>query len=176
MRQAGQSPCYEEVQFHRLGMIVVDEQHRFGVLQRASLRSKGLTPDILVMAATPIPRTLSMTLYGDLDLSVIDELPPGRLPVRTQVLSTSRRAQAYGVVRREVAKGHQAYIVYPVIEESEHLEVSAAVEMAARLQQDVFPEVSAGAFAWPSGQRRQRSHDACLSTGRAAYPGLHHGD
>jgi ATP-dependent DNA helicase RecG len=135
---------YEEVQFHRLGMIVVDEQHRFGVLQRASLRSKGLTPDVLVMTATPIPRTLSMTLYGDLDLSVIDELPPGRLPVRTQVLSASRRVQAYEVVRREVAKGHQAYIVYPVIEESEHLEVSAAVEMAARLQQEVFPEYQLG--------------------------------
>jgi ATP-dependent DNA helicase RecG len=132
------------VQFHRLGMIVVDEQHRFGVLQRASLRSKGLTPDVLVMTATPIPRTLSMTLYGDLDLSVIDELPPGRLPVRTQVLSTSRREQAYEVVRREVANGHQAYIVYPVIEESEHLEVSAAVDMAARLQQDVFPEYQLG--------------------------------
>jgi ATP-dependent DNA helicase RecG len=113
-------------------------------LQRASLRSKGLTPDVLVMTATPIPRTLSMTLYGDLDLSVIDELPPGRLPVRTQVLSASRRAQAYEVVRREVAKGHQAYIVYPVIEESEHLEVSAAVDMAARLQQDVFPEYQLG--------------------------------
>jgi ATP-dependent DNA helicase RecG len=135
---------YEEVQFHRLGMIVVDEQHRFGVLQRASLRSKGLTPDVLVMTATPIPRTLSMTLYGDLDLSVIDELPPGRLPVRTQVLSTARRGQAYEVVRREVRKGHQAYIVYPVIEESAHLEVSAAVEMAARLQQDVFPEYRLG--------------------------------
>jgi ATP-dependent DNA helicase RecG len=130
---------YEEVQFHRLGMIVVDEQHRFGVLQRARLRHKGLTPDVLVMTATPIPRTLAMTLYGDLDLSVIDELPPARLPVRTSVLSTARREHAYDMVRREMAKGHQAYIVYPLIEESESRDLGAAVEMARRLQHDVFP-------------------------------------
>ena len=93
---------YDEVQFHRLGMIVVDEQHRFGVLQRARLRQKGLTPDVLVMTATPIPRTLAMTLYGDLDLSVIDALPPDRLPVHTTVLSAARRERAYDAVRREV--------------------------------------------------------------------------
>jgi ATP-dependent DNA helicase RecG len=131
---------YDEVQFHRLGMIVVDEQHRFGVLQRATLRRKGLTPDVLVMTATPIPRTLSMTLYGDLDLSVIDELPPDRLPVHTKVLTTGRRDQAYNTVRKEVRKGHQAYIVYPLIEESESLDLKAAVEQAAHLQQEVFPE------------------------------------
>jgi ATP-dependent DNA helicase RecG len=130
---------YEEVQFHRLGMIVVDEQHRFGVLQRVRLRQKGLTPDVLVMTATPIPRTLAMTLYGDLDLSVIDELPPDRLPVRTTVLSAGRRERAYDVVRREVTTGHQAYIVYPLIEESETLDLGAAVEMAGHLQQEVFP-------------------------------------
>lgn len=135
---------YDEVQFHRLGMIVVDEQHRFGVLQRARLRQKGLTPDVLVMTATPIPRTLAMTLYGDLDLSVIDELPPNRLPVHTSVLTAARRARAYEVVRREVAQGHQAYIVYPLIDESETLELGAAVEMAKQLQQDVFPEWRVG--------------------------------
>ncbi len=135
---------YEEVQFHRLGMIVVDEQHRFGVLQRANLRHKGLTPDVLVMTATPIPRTLSMTFYGDLDLSVIDELPPGRLPVRTKVLSAARRAQAYAAVQQQVAKGRQAYIVYPLIEESESLELNAAVAMATHLQQDVFPAYRLG--------------------------------
>jgi ATP-dependent DNA helicase RecG len=135
---------YEEVQFQRLGMIVVDEQHRFGVLQRARLRRKGLTPDVLVMTATPIPRTLAMTLYGDLDLSVIDELPPERLPVRTSVLSAARRERAYDVVRREVAKGQQAYIVYPLIEESESLDLGAAVEMAGHLQHDVFPEWRVG--------------------------------
>ncbi len=108
---------YDEVQFHRLGMIVVDEQHRFGVLQRASLRRKGLTPDVLVMTATPIPRTLAMTLYGDLDISVIDEMPPDR---------------------------HQAYIVYPLIEESESLDLGAAVAMAQHLQHDIFPEFRVG--------------------------------
>jgi ATP-dependent DNA helicase RecG len=135
---------YEEVQFHRLGMVVVDEQHRFGVLQRARLRQKGLTPDVLVMTATPIPRTLAMTLYGDLDLSVIDELPPDRLPVRTSVLSAARRERAYDVVRREVTKGHQAYIVYPLIEGSETLDLGAAAEMARHLQQEVFPEWRVG--------------------------------
>ena len=131
---------YDEVQFHRLGMIVVDEQHRFGVRQRATLRHKGLTPDVLVMTATPIPRTLSMTLYGDLDLSVIDELPPGRLPVQTKVLRAGRRDQAYRRIRREVSRGQQAYIVYPLIEESESLDLGAAVDMAAQLQQEVFPD------------------------------------
>jgi ATP-dependent DNA helicase RecG len=131
---------YDEVQFHRLGMIVVDEQHRFGVLQRATLRSKGLTPDVLVMTATPIPRTLSMTVYGDLDLSVLDELPPGRLPVQTKVLRAGRRDQAYRRIRREVSQGRQAYIVYPLIEESESLDLGAAADMAAQLQQEVFPD------------------------------------
>ena len=135
---------YDEVQFHRLGMIVVDEQHRFGVLQRARLRHKGLTPDVLVMTATPIPRTLAMTLYGDLDLSVIDELPPDRLPVHTSVLTAARRARAYDAVRREVMHGHQAYIVYPLIDESEALDLGAAVAMAKQLQQEVFPEWRVG--------------------------------
>jgi len=135
---------YDEVQFHRLGMIVVDEQHRFGVLQRASLRRKGLTPDVLVMTATPIPRTLAMTLYGDLDLSVIDELPPDRRPVRTTVMGEGRREQAYDIIRREVKKRHQAYIVYPLIEESESLDLGAAVAMARHLQQDIFPEFRVG--------------------------------
>lgn len=131
---------YEEVQFHRLGMIVVDEQHRFGVLQRASLRSKGVTPDVLVMTATPIPRTLAMTLYGDLELSVIDALPPQRQPVHTTVLTASRRGQAYDRIRRELKKGHQAYIVYPLIEESASLDLGAARAMAEHLQHEVFPE------------------------------------
>jgi ATP-dependent DNA helicase RecG len=135
---------YDEVQFHRLGMIVVDEQHRFGVLQRASLRRKGLTPDVLVMTATPIPRTLAMTLYGDLDLSVIDEMPPDRRPVRTTVMGEARREQAYEIVRREVKQQHQAYIVYPLIEESESLDLGAAVAMAQHLQHDIFPEFCVG--------------------------------
>ena len=131
---------YDDVQFQRLGMIVVDEQHRFGVLQRAMLRRKGLTPDVLVMTATPIPRTLSMTLYGDLDLSVIDALPPHRLPVETKVLSSARREQMYNCIRREIRQGHQVYMVYPLIEESESIDLGAAVERATYLQQEIFPE------------------------------------
>ncbi len=135
---------YENVQFHGLGMIVVDEQHRFGVMQRAGLRQKGLRPDVLVMTATPIPRTLAMTLYGDLDLSVLDELPPGRLPVKTVLLGEKRREHAYDMVRREIAKGHQAYIVYPLIEESESLDLGAAAAMAEHLRHAVFPEYEVG--------------------------------
>ena len=135
---------YENVQFHGLGMIVVDEQHRFGVMQRAGLRQKGLRPDVLVMTATPIPRTLAMTLYGDLDLSTLDELPPGRLPVKTVLLSEKRREHAYEVVRREVDKGHQAYIVYPLIEESENLDLGAAAAMAEHLRHEVFPQYEVG--------------------------------
>ena len=135
---------YENVQFHGLGMIVVDEQHRFGVMQRAGLRQKGLRPDVLVMTATPIPRTLAMTLYGDLDLSTLDELPPGRLPVKTVLLNEKRREQAYDVVRREVGKGHQAYVVYPLIEESESLDLGAATAMAEHLRHTVFPEYEVG--------------------------------
>ena len=135
---------YENVQFHGLGMIVVDEQHRFGVMQRAGLRQKALRPDVLVMTATPIPRTLAMTLYGDLDLSTLDELPPGRLPVKTVLLNEKRREQAYDVVRREVEKGHQAYIVYPLIEESESLDLGAATAMAEHLRHTVFPAYEVG--------------------------------
>ena len=135
---------YDNVQFRGLGMIVVDEQHRFGVMQRAGLRQKGLQPDVLVMTATPIPRTLAMTLYGDLDLSVLDELPPGRQPVRTVLLTENRREHAYDLVRSEVAKGHQAYIVYPIVEESESLDIGAAAAMAEHLQQAVFPEHEVG--------------------------------
>jgi ATP-dependent DNA helicase RecG len=113
-------------------------------MQRAGLRRKGLTPDVLVMTATPIPRTLAMTLYGDLEISVIDELPPDRLPVRTSMLSAARRERAYETVRREVTQGHQAYIVYPLIEESESLDLGAATAMASHLQQEVFPQFRVG--------------------------------
>ena len=135
---------YENVQFNGLGMIVVDEQHRFGVMQRAGLRQKGLHPDVLVMTATPIPRTLAMTLYGDLDLSLLDELPPGRLPVKTVVLTDKRRNHAYDVVHSEIAKGHQAYVVYPLVEESESLDLGAATAMAEHLRRSVFPEYEVG--------------------------------
>ena len=128
------------VQFQRLGLVVVDEQHKFGVLQRAKLAEKGLRPDILIMTATPIPRTLALTLYGDLNISVIDELPPGRAPVLTQLYYGKRRAAAYQKVEKTIAAGRQAFIVYPLVEASEKLDLKAAIEMFAHFQKEVFPD------------------------------------
>jgi len=130
----------DKVEFQRLGLGVIDEQHRFGVVQRALLKRKGVNPDILVMTATPIPRTLSMTVFGDLSLSVIDELPPGRTPVETKVARESRRSQVYSVVREEVRQGRQAYIIYPLVEETEKSDLKAAVQMAEKLAGTVFPD------------------------------------
>jgi ATP-dependent DNA helicase RecG len=133
-----------DVRFRRLGLAVVDEQHRFGVNQRATLRSKGESPDVLVMTATPIPRTLALTLYGDLEVSVIDELPPGRKPVVTKARTESARRQIYGFLREQVGEGRQVYVVYPLVEESEALDLRAATEMAARLQGEVFADLRVG--------------------------------
>ncbi|HYI02520.1 ATP-dependent DNA helicase RecG, partial [Hyalangium sp.] len=121
-----------DVSFERLGLAVIDEQHRFGVIQRHTLMSKGRRPDVLVMTATPIPRTLAMTLYGDLDISVIDELPPGRTPVATRVFSEQHRARVYEAVTAEIAKGYQAYVVYPLVEESEKLDLEDATRGAEK--------------------------------------------
>ena len=129
----------QNVQFHRLGLVVVDEQHKFGVLQRGKLREKGQQPDVLVMTATPIPRTLAMTVYGDLNVSVIDGLPPGRTPIQTRVFRHQARHRAYELVRKEINKGRQAYIVYPLVEESEKLDLEAAILAAERLQTEEFP-------------------------------------
>jgi len=134
----------EEVAFHRLGLAVVDEQHRFGVLQRASLRAKGRYPDVLVMTATPIPRTLALTLYGDLDVSVLDELPPGRKPVTTVWRTEARRAEIYQFIRRQLAEGRQAYVVCPLVEETEASDLKAATAMAERLGREVFPDYRVG--------------------------------
>ncbi|HEX9078785.1 MAG TPA: ATP-dependent DNA helicase RecG [Desulfuromonadaceae bacterium] len=134
----------DKVEFQRLGLGIIDEQHRFGVLQRGILRKKGVNPDILVMTATPIPRTLAMTLFGDLALSVIDELPPGRTPVQTSIFFESRRSQVYGIIREEVAKGHQAYVIYPLVEETEKSDLKAATQMAEHLERDVFPDLRIG--------------------------------
>ncbi|MAG68851.1 MAG: ATP-dependent DNA helicase RecG [Vicinamibacterales bacterium] len=128
------------VEFKALGLAIVDEQHRFGVWQRALLRHKGLCPDVLVMTATPIPRTLALTSYGDLDVSTIRELPPGRSPVRTVAKPEGRRAEVHRLIERELGAGRQAYIVYPLVEESEKLKLKAATEMAAHLEQEVFPD------------------------------------
>jgi ATP-dependent DNA helicase RecG len=128
------------VHFQSLGLAIIDEQHRFGVVQRATLRSKGLMPDVLVMTATPIPRTLALTVYGDLDVSVIRDMPPGRRAIQTIVKPESRREDIYGMVRTQLDEGRQAYVVYPLIEESEKIDLKAATEMADTLAQDVFPE------------------------------------
>ncbi|GAB4459231.1 MAG: ATP-dependent DNA helicase RecG [Armatimonadaceae bacterium] len=134
----------EGVAFHRLGMAVVDEQHRFGVLQRAALSGKGANPDILVMTATPIPRTLTLTVYGDLDVSIIDELPPGRKPIRTHWKKPAEKNKIYDGVRQLIEAGRQAYVVCPLVEESDKLTAQAATELASHLRQHVFPEFSVG--------------------------------
>jgi len=134
----------EQVEFHRLGLAIVDEQHKFGVVQRGLLKKKGGNPDVLVMTATPIPRTLAMTLYGDLDVSLIDEMPPGRRPVETKVFHESSRSRVYRIIEEEVRKGRQAFIVYPLVEESEKLELRDATRMAEHLQKDIFPEFQVG--------------------------------
>ncbi len=134
----------EAVEFARLGLVVVDEQHRFGVLQRAALAEKGTRPDILVMTATPIPRTLTLTVYGDLDVSILDELPPGRKPVRTHWKRPAEKTAVYEGVRKLLQDGRQAYVVCPLVEESEKMQARAATELAAHLSQHVFPEFKVG--------------------------------
>jgi ATP-dependent DNA helicase RecG len=130
----------DPIGFNDLGLIVIDEQHRFGVMQRATLRAKGMHPDVLVMTATPIPRTLALTTYGDLDVSIMREMPPGRHPIQTTARPESRREEIYDFIRREIDAGRQAYVVYPLIEESEKVDLRAATEMADHLAQDVFPQ------------------------------------
>ena len=132
------------VVFDRLGLAVIDEQHRFGVLQRAQLRALGLNPDVLVMTATPIPRSLAMTVYGDLDVSIIDELPPGRTPIKTVVLGEDQRGGVYKGIEREIKLGRQAYVVYPLIEESAKLDLKAATIMYDDLRQRIFPHLNVG--------------------------------
>jgi ATP-dependent DNA helicase RecG len=132
------------VSFDRLGLVVIDEQHRFGVVQRAQLRAMGLNPDVLVMTATPIPRSLAMTVYGDLDVSIIDELPPGRTPVKTVVLGEDQRSGVYKGIRREIELGRQIYIVYPLIEESEKMDLKAATIMYEDLRTRIFPQYKVG--------------------------------
>jgi ATP-dependent DNA helicase RecG len=132
------------VDFRNLGLCVVDEQHRFGVMQRSALRGKGSCPHVLVMSATPIPRTLALTLYGDLDLSVLDELPPGRIEIKTKFLIPEQRQKAYDFVRKQVAEGRQAFIICPLIEESEAIETKAAITEYEHLSRNVFPDLRLG--------------------------------
>jgi ATP-dependent DNA helicase RecG len=141
----------QKVEFAKLGLVIVDEQHRFGVLQRFKLMKKSAAsaavepePDVLVMTATPIPRTLALTLYGDLDVSVIDEMPPGRTPIITRRVSDERSPEVWDFVRKQVAAGHQVYVVYPVIEENEETELKAAIKMYKELGQRVFADLRVG--------------------------------
>jgi ATP-dependent DNA helicase RecG len=129
------------VEFQKLGLAVIDEQHRFGVLQREAISKKGVYPHVLVMTATPIPRSLAMTLYGDMDVSVIDEMPPGRQPIQTKRYYESQRDKAYTFLKKEVKKGRQAYVVCPLIEESETMDLKTVLEVYEDLQKR-FPEVA----------------------------------
>jgi len=148
----------EAVEFARLGLVIVDEQHRFGVLQRKQLIEKGTQPDVLVMTATPIPRTLALTLYGDLDVSIIDEMPPGRTPIETRWTTDAQLAGVWQFLRGEVAKGRQAYIVYPVIEESKQ-ELKAATAEYEKLSKTVFPSLKLGLL---HGRLRSEEKEAVM--------------
>ncbi|MBU0678908.1 MAG: ATP-dependent DNA helicase RecG [Verrucomicrobia bacterium] len=145
----------DRVQFKKLGLAVIDEQHKFGVEQRGELYGKAHNPDVLVMTATPIPRTLAMTLYGDLDVSIVDEMPTGRKETVTRVIKEDQLPDAYGFIRKQVAKGRQAYIVYPLVSESDKLELKSAEEMFRHLRGEVFHDESVGLLhgQMPSGEK-----------------------
>jgi len=139
-----QALIQEAVAFEKLGLVVIDEQHRFGVMQRAELRARGLNPDVLVMTATPIPRSLAMTVYGDLDVSIIDELPPGRTPIETLVVGEDQRQEVKRLITREVKAGRQVYVVYPLVEESEKMDLKDATRRYEYLRDTVFPKLTVG--------------------------------
>ncbi|MEW6725731.1 MAG: ATP-dependent DNA helicase RecG [Bacillota bacterium] len=154
----------DEVRFRHLGLVVIDEQHRFGVRQRMLLQGAGHITDTLVMTATPIPRTLALTLYGDLDVSVLDEMPPGRLPVKTRLVASSRLNDVWGFVRREARAGRQVYVVCPLVEESESLQVRAASELAERLSKEVLPDLRLDLL---HGRMKGREKDAVMQRFRS---------
>ncbi|NOY54222.1 MAG: ATP-dependent DNA helicase RecG, partial [Deltaproteobacteria bacterium] len=139
-----QALIQKEIAFQKLGLVIIDEQHRFGVFQRATLMEKGDRPDVLVMTATPIPRSLSLTVYGDLDISVIDELPAGRTPIRTRIIRSREKAGVFRKIEQEIAAGRQAYIVYPLVEETEKSDLAAATEMSEELATKIFPQRRVG--------------------------------
>ncbi len=154
----------EPVRFHRLGLALIDEQHRFGVEQRSMLRAKGGSPNLLVMTATPIPRSLALTIYGDLDVSVIDELPPGRSPVETRLLLPIERSRAHRFILSQIDAGRQAFIIYPLVESGDKTEALAAVEEHSRLQEKVFPDQRLGLL---HGRMRPDEKDEVMSRFRA---------
>src|SRR5688572_12273713 len=150
----------EPVGFRELGLVIIDEQHRFGVMQRAALRAKGLHPDVLVMTATPIPRTLALTAYGDLDTSIMREMPPGRHRIQTIAKPESRRDEIYDFMRRQMDEGRQAYVIYPLVEESAKVDLKAATEMADHLSQEVFQAYRVGLL---HGKMKQDAKDRVMS-------------
>ncbi len=156
----------KDVEFAKLGLVIIDEQHRFGVMQRFELVRKGVTPDVLVMTATPIPRTLAMTLYGDLDVSVIDELPPGRKKIVTKHFTADQIELAWSALRREIDAGRQAYVVYPVIEESETQAMKAAQQMYEHLSREVFPDVPVGLLHGRLGSGEKEAAMEAFKSGR----------
>ena len=153
------------VQFRELALAVIDEQHRFGVHQRAALRQKGYNPHLLVMTATPIPRSLELTLWGHMDVSVIDEMPPGRKPIETRLILPTERERAYAFVRNQVEKGHQAFIICPLVEESEKIEAKAAVEEHQRLQKHIFPDLQLGLLHGRLKGKEKEATMACFVRG-----------
>ena len=154
----------EDVEFKKLGLAVIDEQHRFGVAQRARLREKGEMPDVLVMTATPIPRTLALTVYGDLDVSILDELPPGRKPINTAWVPEAQWQEVYASIRTEIEKGRQAYVVCPLVEESEKMDLKAATDMAKHLQDETFPDFR---IALIHGKMKSDEKDAIMHAFKA---------
>lgn len=160
-----QALIQEGVQFHKLGLVIIDEQHRFGVMQRAELIKRGYNPDVLVMTATPIPRSLAMTVYGDLDVSVIDELPPGRKSVLTKVRGEEARTKIYHFLAGKMRQGRQVYVVYPLVEESEKLDLLNATRMAEHLQTTVFPAFRIGLI---HGRMKQDEKDRVMDEFRSS--------
>ncbi|HZP80035.1 MAG TPA: ATP-dependent DNA helicase RecG, partial [Chthonomonadaceae bacterium] len=154
----------EGVEFARLGLVIIDEQHRFGVLQRQALRQKGERPHILVMTATPIPRTLTLTLYGDLDVSLLDELPPGRKPIATHWKTQDKRAQTYAAAQRLLDEGRQIYIVCPLVEESEKLQAKSATQLSEHIANEVFPQYRVGLL---HGQMKADEKDSVMARFKA---------
>ncbi len=150
----------EAVNFKQLGLVVVDEQHKFGVVQRLKLKEKGTCPDMLIMTATPIPRTLSLTVFGDLDISVIDEMPPGRTPIKTMLVPKDVEKEAYKFIQSEIQKGRQAFIVYPLVEESKVFDLKSATAEAKRLQNEVFPALKIGLL---HGQMKPAEKEKAMS-------------
>ena len=153
----------DPVEYKKLGLVIIDEQHRFGVAQRGVLRTKGVHPHTLIMTATPIPRTLAMTVYGDLDVSTVDELPPGRSPIQTRVIFENKRPAALQFLREQIKNGRQAYVVYPLVEESEKIDLKNAMQEHARLVTE-YPDLKIGLL---HGRMKSDEKEAVMNQFRA---------